>query len=72
MGTLTFVCSATGEEVFTGIAMDLATLSNLELSKIYCPHCPHCRQPHHMSAIEYWLTELQDSEIADEEKTRAA
>jgi len=37
MGTLTFVCPATGNEVSTGIEMDHATLSSLELSKIYCP-----------------------------------
>jgi hypothetical protein len=48
MGTLTFVCPATGNEVSTGIEMDHATLSSLELSKIYCPHC---RQPHQMAGI---------------------
>jgi nitroreductase len=42
----------TGKEVSTGIEMDLVTLQQLELSKIYCPHC---RQPHHMAGIEYWL-----------------
>jgi hypothetical protein len=68
MGTLAFVCPATGEEVSTGIAMDLSTLASLELSKIYCPHC---RQPHHMAGIEYWLIDLH-SEIADEENAQAA
>jgi hypothetical protein len=42
MGTLVFVCPATGEEVSTGIEMDLATLSQLDVAKVYCPHC---RQP---------------------------
>jgi hypothetical protein len=37
MGTLVFVCPATGAEVSTGIEMDLATLQQLELSKVYCP-----------------------------------
>jgi hypothetical protein len=69
MGTLTFVCPATGEEVSTGIAMDLTALASLELSKIYCPHC---RQPHHIAGIEYWLIDLQPSEIADEENAEAA
>ena len=55
MGTLVFACPATGEEVSTGIEMDLATLERLRLEKIYCPHC---RQPHHLAAIEYWLTEI--------------
>jgi hypothetical protein len=56
MGTLVFVCPATGEEVSTGIEMDLMTLEQLELSKIYCPHC---RQPHQMAGIEYWLETYQ-------------
>jgi hypothetical protein len=55
MGTLVFACPATGEEVSTGIEMDLATLERLQLEKIYCPDC---RQPHQMAAIEYWLTEM--------------
>jgi hypothetical protein len=62
MGTLVFVCPATGEEVSTGIEMDLATLEQLELSKIYCPLC---RQPHQMAGIEYWL-ETQQAEAQDE------
>ena len=65
MGTLTFVCPATRNEVSTGIEMDHATLSSLELSKIYCPHC---RQPHQMAGIEYRLTELPESEITQGEQ----
>jgi hypothetical protein len=45
MGTLIFVCPATGRDVSTGIEMDIETLESLELSKIYCPHC---RQSHQM------------------------
>ena len=52
MGTLVFVCPATREEVSTGIEMDLATLHQLELSKVYCPHC---RQQHQMAGIPNWL-----------------
>jgi hypothetical protein len=52
MGTLVFVCPATGSEVSTGIDMDLATLQQLELSKVYCPNC---RQQHQMAGIAYWL-----------------
>jgi hypothetical protein len=33
MGTLVFACPATGEEVSTGIEMDLATLERLRLEK---------------------------------------
>ena len=54
MGTLVFVCPATGEEVSTGIEMDLATLSQMDVAKVYCPHC---RQPHQMVGIEYWLSQ---------------
>ena len=68
MGTLTFVCPATGMEVSTGIEMDLATLSELELAKIYCPRC---RQSHHMTGIQYWLTPLSDLEITQEEPQAA-
>jgi hypothetical protein len=54
MGTLVFICPATGEEVSTGIEMDTPTLNQLDLSKIYCPQC---RQPHHMFGTDYWLSE---------------
>jgi hypothetical protein len=57
MGTLVFVCPATGEEVSTGIEMDLATLSQLDLAKVFCPHC---RQPHHMVGVEYWLSQIDE------------
>jgi hypothetical protein len=67
MGTLVFVCPATGIEVSSGIEMDLATLERLELSKIYCPHC---RQAHQMAGIHYWLTELLES--AHDEDVKAA
>jgi len=43
MSTLAFVCPASGEEVSTGVEMDIPKLSQLELVKIYCPHC---QQPH--------------------------
>jgi len=52
MGTLFFVCPANGEEVSTGIEMDVATFNQLYLSKIYCPQC---RQPHQMAGLDYWL-----------------
>ncbi len=67
MGTLVFICPATGQEVSTGLEMDLATLETLDLAKVYCPHC---RQNHQMAGIEYWLTELLES--ADDEGVKAA
>jgi hypothetical protein len=57
MGTLVFVCPATGEEVSTGIEMDLATLSQMDVAKVYCPHW---RQPHQMVGIEYWLSQVDE------------
>jgi hypothetical protein len=56
MGTLVFVCPATGKEVSTGIEMELETLHQLELSKVYCPHC---RQQHQMAGVQYWLAEVE-------------
>ena len=64
MGTLFFVCPATGLEVSTGIEMDLSTISSLELSKVYCPHC---RQAHQMAGIEYWLTDIDTFEVVRED-----
>jgi hypothetical protein len=57
MGTLVFICPANGEEVSTGIEMDLATLNQLDLAKVFCPHC---RQPHHMVGVEYWLSQVDE------------
>src|SRR6516225_11032285 len=56
MGTLVFVCPATGTEVSTGIGMELETLHQLEPSKVYCPNC---LQQHQMAVIRYWLTPLE-------------
>src|SRR5215471_10483038 len=67
MGTLVFVRPASGEEVSTGAEMDIPTLSQLELAKIYCPHC---QQPHDMFGVEYWLSHT-DMPIT-EHSTRSA
>jgi hypothetical protein len=56
MGTLVFVCPATGEEVSTGIEMDLATLSQMDVAKVYCPYC----RQHQMVGIEYWLSQVDE------------
>ena len=69
MGTLVFLCPATGLEVSTGIDMDLATLQQLELSKVYCPHC---RQQHQMAGIRYWLTPMELLESTHNEVAKAA
>ena len=69
MGTLVFVCPATGTEVSTGIAMELETLHQLEPSKVYCPNC---RQQHQMAGIKYWLSEGYLLETAPVEPVKAA
>jgi len=69
MGTLVFVCPANGEEVSTGIEMDVATLQHLALSKVYCPHC---RQQHQMAGIKYWLSEVYLLETEPVEPVKAA
>jgi hypothetical protein len=69
MGTLVFVCPATGAEVSTGIEMELETLQHLELSKVYCPHC---RQQHQLTGIPYWLAEVALFEIARYDVAKAA
>ena len=50
MSTLVFVCPATGVEVCTGIEMEPATLPQLELSKVYCPHCR--KLPHWLARVD--------------------
>ena len=60
MGALIFVCPATGEEVPTGIEMDLATLGQVDWAKIYCPHC---QQSHQMAGISYWLEPAQTEPV---------
>ena len=69
MGTLIFVCPATGEEVSTGLEMDLPTLQRLELGRVYCPHC---RQQHQMTGIPYWLAEMELLESEHYEVPKAA
>jgi hypothetical protein len=67
MGALAFVCPATGVEVSTGIEMDLATLDSLEFAKVYCPTC---RQTHQMAGIRYWITAVNEIELADDDDAR--
>jgi hypothetical protein len=52
MGTLVFVCPATGLEVTTGIEMDQATLLSLRGEPL---RCPYCLEPHQISGIQVWI-----------------
>jgi len=49
-------------EVSTGIEMDLATLNQLGLASVFCPHC---RQPHQMIGIEYWLSQVDEPSLLE-------
>ena len=69
MGTPIFVCPVIGEEVSTGLEMDLPTLQRLELGRVYCPHC---RQQHPMAGIKYWLSEVYLPETEPVEPVKAA
>jgi len=52
MGTLVFVCPATGQEVTTGIEMDAMTLVCLRGELLRCPYCP---EPHQIANIPVWI-----------------
>jgi hypothetical protein len=52
MGTLMFVCPATGIEVSTQVEMDRETLARLSIELVYCPHC---RQAHQFAGIQSWI-----------------
>ena len=56
MGTLIFVCPATGLEVFTGLEMDVGTFATLP-SVLPDIRCPHCSKPHQLSELAVWLAD---------------
>ena len=65
MGTLVFVCPATGQEVTTGIEMDKATLASLRGEPLRCPYCP---EAHQISDIQVWIVPQE----YESEPTKAA
>lgn len=58
MGTLVFVCPATGQEVPTGIEIETLTLVGLRSEEV---RCPYCRETHRMSEIRAWITAPPDT-----------
>jgi hypothetical protein len=52
MGTLVFICPATGEEVATGVEMDLPTFAHIRDESV---RCPFCLQLHRLSELEAWI-----------------
>jgi hypothetical protein len=60
MGTLVFICPATGQEVSTGIGMNLETFKSLYIETV---RCPHCLQEHQLAGIRTWLTPAENVEL---------
>ena len=54
MGTLVFVCPATGHEVSTGVSVDRATFRKLSRTATEIS-CPHCHNNHALSTIAVWF-----------------
>jgi hypothetical protein len=64
MGTVVFVCPATGYEVSTGVEVEPGTFKSLHLETV---RCPHCRQLHQLAGMRAWLTQREDRELPQEE-----
>jgi hypothetical protein len=58
MPPLRFICPATGNEVDTGIDLDVQSFAGLPRN-ITPFGCPHCDEPHLLAGVQAWLGELQ-------------
>jgi len=58
MPPLKFICPATGNEVDTGIDLDVQSFAALPRN-ITPFGCPHCADPHLLAHVQAWLGELQ-------------
>jgi hypothetical protein len=65
MGTLIFVCPASGHEVSTGVEVDRDTFRKLSTTGAEIS-CPHCQNNHALSTIAVWLV---SDEVPDESPT---
>ena len=61
MGTLVFICPLTGDEVSTGIGMEVETFESLK--KAETVRCPHCLQMHRLAQVRAWLVQSKDGEL---------
>jgi hypothetical protein len=61
MGTLVFVCPATGDEVSTGIGMEVETFESLKMETV---RCPHCLQVHRLADIQARLAQSKNGELS--------
>jgi hypothetical protein len=57
MGTLIFVCPASGQEVPTGLEMDAETLVSLRNETV---RCPHCHATHRLWEVRAWMAQRSD------------
>ena len=57
MGTLAFVCPATGRSVFTGLEIDTSSYSPILKNRLSQMRCTQCGQPHELSEVVSWLAE---------------
>jgi hypothetical protein len=58
MGTLVYICPVSGEEVSTGIDLDLATFVRLGIDESV--RCPHCQQLHQLGTLSAWIDHAGD------------
>jgi hypothetical protein len=56
MGTLVYICPSSGEEVATGIELDLATFVRLRRESVRYLHC----QLHQLGSLAAWIDHTDD------------
>jgi hypothetical protein len=54
MGTLVYICPNSGEEVSTGIEIDLETFARLRTESV---RCRHCQQLHPLGVLAAWIVQ---------------
>jgi hypothetical protein len=59
MASLRFICSATGNEVDTGIDVDAPELRGPCTRDTTSFSCPHCDEPHLLAAVQAWLGDVE-------------
>ena len=57
MGTLAFVCPATGKSVFTDLEIDRCIYSSILKTRLSHMRCSQCGEPHNLSEVVSWLAE---------------
>ena len=57
MGTLAFVCPATGKSVITDLEIDTSSYSSILKNRLSQMRCTQCGQPHELSEVVSWLVE---------------